>query len=113
MMFLPRSSLFARTLSVVVSAALFAGCATQSTLGGIASVRDAQARLAIGKSTKAEVEAALGQAVTVRFDSGYEAWVYRERGGGGLFARSPYERPELVLLFEPGGTLKKVRTRIP
>jgi outer membrane protein assembly factor BamE (lipoprotein component of BamABCDE complex) len=92
-----------------------AGCATPATTaGGIASARDAQAALVIGKSTKAQVEAALGKAIVVSFDSGYEVWVYRERvapAGFGLFAQPPKEKSELVLLFEPAGVLKKSRVR--
>ena len=59
--------------------------------------------LAIGKSTKADVRAALGDAVVVDFASGYEVWVYR-----GKF--SP-PGAELVLLFEPSGILTKTRVR--
>lgn len=96
--------------ALLVCASL-AGCATPVTTGGIASVREAQAKLVPGVSNKADVLAALGKAITVSFDSGYEVWVYKERGVGGLFARSPYESPELVLLFAPDGVLKKMRTR--
>ena len=89
------------------------GCAAQMPrLGNIASARDAQAAITIGKSTKADVEAALGKAIAVTFDSGYEVWVYREKGGAsGLFAPPSQESAELVLLFEPGGILKKSRIR--
>jgi outer membrane protein assembly factor BamE (lipoprotein component of BamABCDE complex) len=91
-----------------------AGCATPTTTG-IASARDAQAGMVIGKSTKADVEAALGTAIVVSFDSGYEVWIYRERSaaGVGLFGQPAKERPELVLLFEPAGILKKTRVRVP
>ena len=69
-----------------------------------------QERIAIGKSTKADVAAALGgAAATVAFESGFEVWVYRiapaqasgESGG------------ELVILFAPSGTLAKTRLRPP
>jgi len=82
----------------------------------IPSARDAQAAVMIGKSSKADVEAALGKALVVSFDSGYEVWIYRERSaaaGLGLFGQPTQERPELVLLFEPAGTLKKTRVRGP
>ncbi|MEO8442453.1 MAG: hypothetical protein ABI547_08195 [Betaproteobacteria bacterium] len=92
-----------------------AGCATPvTTAGGIASARDAQAVVAIGKSTRADVEAALGKAIVVSFDSGYEVWVYRERlATSGWFAQSRKEQAELVLLFGPSGILKKMRVRQP
>ena len=82
----------------------------------IPSARDAQAAVMIGKSSKADVEAALGKALVVSFDSGYEVWVYREKSaaaGAGLFGSPAKEKTELVLLFEPAGTLKKTRVRGP
>ena len=92
-----------------------AGCATPMS-SDIPSARDAQAAVMIGKSSKADVEAALGKALVVSFDSGYEVWIYRERSaaaGSGLFGQPAKERSELVLLFEPAGTLKKTRVRVP
>jgi hypothetical protein len=109
--------MFARPLSALKRASLViaisvAGCATQMpNLGNVASARDAQAAVSIGKSTKADVEAALGKAIVVSFDSGYEVWVYREKGAGGLFARPTRDNAELVLLFEPPGVLRKSRIR--
>jgi hypothetical protein len=49
----------------------------------------------LGENTKPGVRAALGDAVVVGFDSGYEVWAYRE----------------LVLLFDPSGMVAKARTR--
>jgi hypothetical protein len=91
-----------------------AGCSTMPNTVGIASARDAHAAVVIGKSSKADVEAALGKAIVVSFDSGYEVWVYRERGApAGLFAQSRKEKAEFVLLFEPSGIVKKTRVRMP
>ena len=105
-------------LQVLLAIALcvcVAGCAVPfSTADGIASARDAQAAVTIGKSTKAQVEAALGKATVVSFDSGYEVWVYREKGAAtGLFAPPRKERAEFVLLFEPSGVVRKMRVRMP
>jgi hypothetical protein len=103
-------------LSACVLVALLAGCA------GTGSLRDdapgfIQARgttpqaasdaIAVGRSTKAEVAAALGKAIVIPFDSGYEVWVYRWRGA------QPTTRAatELVVLFEPSGIVKKTRIR--
>ena len=63
--------------------------------------------LAVGKSTKAEVRAALGEAIVVDFESGYEVWVYRERPG----EKAKPPATELVLLFEPSGLLTRARIR--
>ena len=54
----------------------------------------------IGKSTKAEVVAALGETLVISFDSGYEVWVYR-------LANAP--AAEFVLLFAPSGVVAKAR----
>jgi hypothetical protein len=63
----------------------------------------------IGKSTKADVMAALGKATEIRFDSGYELWVYRDKG-----SRTAIRMPtEFVILFAPSGVVKKTRIRPP
>lgn len=64
--------------------------------------------IAIGKSGKAEVSAALGgKAIVIPFDSGYEVWVYRWPGPD----KTTRAATELVLLFEPSGLVKKLRLR--
>ncbi len=64
--------------------------------------------IAIGKSSKAEVAAALGRkTIVIPFDSGYEVWVYRWPGPD----KTPRAATELVLLFEPSGLVKKLRVR--
>jgi hypothetical protein len=68
------------------------------------SLRPAFERLVIGKSTKADVRAALGDALVIDFDSGYEVWVYREQ----LTGQPP---KEFVLLFTPSGILAKRRQK--
>jgi hypothetical protein len=78
-----------------------------------------------GKSTKADVLAALGEALVISFESGYEVWVYRlagdppgqetrgrrvERASTGN-ARSA-TNPEFVILFAPSGVVAKTRLRL-
>ena len=80
---------------------------------GTISAADAERsrdRVAIGKSTKADVAAALGRAgATLAFDSGYEVWVYRI-----MPVRVDKQTAgELVVLFAPSGTLAKTRVRPP
>jgi hypothetical protein len=75
--------------------------------GEILSAPAAQDAVAIGKSTKADVRAALGEAVVVDFNSGYEVWVYRER----LREKATPPATEFVLLFAPSGIVAKTRTR--
>ena len=65
------------------------------------------ARLNSGKSTKADVLAALGKTTAITFDSGYEIWVYHVRDEAGRDARPA----EFVVLFDPSGIVTKTRTR--
>jgi hypothetical protein len=60
----------------------------------------------VGRSTKPQVAALLGPGETLRFENGYEVWVYR--------ARDPQARArseELAILFDPAGVAAKVRLR--
>lgn len=75
--------------------------------GEIRSARAGESALAVGKSTKADVRAALGEATVVDFASGYEVWVYRERAQ----EKKPASKAELVLLFTPSGILTRTRVR--
>ena len=62
-------------------------------------MRDA---VVIGKSTKADVRAALGDTLAITFDNGYEVWVYRlDRD----------TTAEFVILFAPSGVVAKTRIR--
>lgn len=74
--------------------------------GGAPAPAAAQA-LASPGSGKAQVAAALGRANTIRFDSGWEVWVYRWPGAD----RSTRGATELVVLFDAQGTVKKSRIR--
>ena len=89
--------------ATLVACALLAGCATQAPKPAPApSLRELASSLSIGKSTRSDVRAALGEGTVVDFPSGYEVWVYREK---------PPASAELVLLFEPSGILSKTRVR--
>ncbi|MDB5874814.1 MAG: hypothetical protein JWQ07_4256 [Ramlibacter sp.] len=63
--------------------------------------------ISAGKSTKAEVAAALGKAVVIPFESGYEVWVYRWKGA----KKTTRAATELVVLFAPSGIARKARIR--
>jgi len=96
--------------AILAATALLAGCAllqpppkpANAPLGPgeVLSAPTAESALTIGRSTKADVRAALGEGTVVSFDSGYEVWVYRQPPEG-----------ELVLLFEPSGILGRTRVR--
>lgn len=106
-----------RTVAALLGAWLLSGCAVRG--GWFApdepdspfsdpelTVPAAALLVRLGESRKDEVQGRLGTAEVVRFDSGYEAWVYRARG-----ARDARAAPELVLLFDPAGVLAKLRAR--
>jgi hypothetical protein len=93
---------------LLLCALVLAGCATQGEVPPgtqVAAERLAQSVIP-GRTTKAELLAAFGQTRSVRFDSGYEAWVYQSPAGGGRFA-------EFVILIGPSGVVAKTRTRPP
>ena len=86
----------------------------------IAAVRMKDA-VAIGKSTKADVIAALGETLVISFDTGYEVWVYRladdanaiETWHSASVRSRPDKRvaahflPVFVILFAPSGVVAK------
>ena len=94
-------------LRLLLCAALLAGCATQpAPPGSVVAAERLSAVVVVGRTTKAELLAALGPTKSVRFDSGFEAWVYQSPAGGGRFS-------EFVVLIDPSGVVSKTRTRAP
>lgn len=94
------------TLRLLLCVLVLAGCASQPAPPGavVAAERLAQSVVA-GRTTRAELLAAFGPTKSVRFDSGYEAWVYQSPTGNGEFS-------EFVVLIDPSGLVSKTRTRI-
>lgn len=74
------------------------------------SVVQAQRNFVPGQSTQADVLSALGPATVLKFDSGYEVWVYRSRPGR-MRDEKRDTHTELVMLFSPAGVLEKSRIR--
>ena len=93
---------------LILCAALLTGCATQNAAppGTQVAAERLQQTVIAGQTTKAQLLAAFGPTKHVRFDSGYEAWVYQSPAGGGQFA-------EFVVLIDPAGVVSKTRTRAP
>ncbi len=58
----------------------------------------------VGQSTKDGVAAVLGPANVVRFDSGFEVWLYRTNP-----VSETATAAEFVILFAPSGVVKKTR----
>jgi hypothetical protein len=109
-------------LGALLAAAPAMFCAGCTTVGnGRLATLDAPASAALlvpGRTTEADVRAALGQGSVIRFESGVETWHYLYREGLskgwddvpyiGLVTRQ-LDRPtkELVLLFDAGGVLRR------
>lgn len=68
------------------------------------SMQNASDAVVIGQSTKDGVAAALGAATVVRFDSGFEVWLYRANPSSEAATKA-----EFVILFAPSGVVKKTR----
>ena len=108
-------------IGATVACLLMAGCAAtgafdpppqgpgsaRTPAGQALSPQAAMDRIAIGKSSKADVSGALGQAVVIPFDSGYEVWVYRWAGA----EKTTRAATELVVLFDRAGVAIKARVR--
>ncbi|GGC89180.1 hypothetical protein [Undibacterium terreum] len=97
----------------LVCAAALAACAT-TPKGEIVdaevarvSVPLALSSIVSGTSTRADVMAALGRTKTIRFDSGFEIWLYYQDGQSGR--QVPAD--EFVVLFAPSGVVAKTRVR--
>ncbi|MBF8279700.1 MAG: hypothetical protein HW385_1132 [candidate division NC10 bacterium] len=92
------------------------------------SARDLWDAIAIGRSTKADLIAALGKTTVIRFDSGFEVWVYRYAGVGvtgetaaradsveriehSVWDKGTSAKTEFVVLFAPSGVVTKTRIR--
>jgi hypothetical protein len=120
---------------IVVAHALalcMGGCVTQAATAPASAVVTPQRAkviladrvkdtIAIGRSTKVDVIASLGETLVISFDTGYEVWVYR------LANDTPAKAPptpriasekawpptpaEFVILFAPSGFVAKTRIR--
>ncbi len=102
---------------VLACCAVTAGCATPARTD-ITQVPLAAAQRAVipGRSTGADVIALLGKTKTLRFDSGFEVWVYyyQDDAAKPSANSSPDQaqaHPEFVVLFSPAGTVVKTRIR--
>jgi hypothetical protein len=71
-----------------------------------AAAQAASERVHIG-DTRDAVAAALGSSNILQFESGWQVWIYRWPG----VDDSTRAATELDLLFEPRGTLRKIRVR--
>lgn len=86
---------------------LVTACGTRAPLATSAvSAQQLAQNVVPGRSTRAQVLAALGPTTSLSFDSGYEVWLYR--GAGNAAGQTEY-----VILFDRDGIVSKTRTRAP
>lgn len=107
--------------SALTSALWLAGCASafRTSKPELPPFRDASMSLQaasdtinLDKTTKAEALATLGPATVVKFDSGFEVWVYRSYQANGPKSPEADAAPaEFVILFTPQGIASKTRIR--
>lgn len=103
----------------LVAAAALAGCMTTGKLEengpgiartppqtAFAAAQAASDKVHVG-DTREQVAAALGPSNIIAFDSGWQVWIYRWPGAD----NSTRAATELVILVEPGGTVRKIRLR--
>lgn len=106
--------MLARASVVVALCACVAGCAAPGSSLTAVSARNATDAITIGKSTRADVIAALGKTAALKFDSGFEVWVYQVTPD--TPAILDWRKPgisEFVVLFAPSGVVAKTRIRSP
>ena len=87
--------------------ALLAGCAVQPQQQEVPTVPLAalSQQLVPGQTTREQARALAEPAQRIRFDSGYEAWLYHYPAAAGP--------AEYVVLFAPSGVIAKTRRREP
>lgn len=120
-----------RVAVAIACAASVCGCAALSSgppvtagpspLTTLVTAERATQAVVTGRSTTADVAAALGETLAIRFHSGFEVWVYRLVGDVPAGASQPLRAPagpaarggsaELVILFTPSGIVAKTRIR--
>ena len=128
------TALFRAGIAMLLAACI-AGCATNAPSSTpsvvVTSPRTKQvsaerihSAVAVGKSTKSDILATLGETLVISFDSGYEVWVYqlgddaragkrvdRPRARSDSEKAGPRTSAEFVILFAPSGVVAKTRLR--
>lgn len=101
------------------------GCASMDITGAKAASRRApEQTLAIGRTTKVEVQETMGEGDTVSFDNGWEAWVYSDKPGLPMvvsfipivgeisdLVEMVGTRRELTIVFDDKGIVRKFKAR--
>jgi len=93
--------------AAVLALALLAGCAVQPQQEEVPTVPLAalSQQLVPGQTTREQARALAEPAQRIRFDSGFEVWLYHYPTAAGP--------AEYVVLFAPSGVIAKTRRREP
>ena len=72
----------------------------------------------VGKTTRLDLDAALGSATVVSFDPGYEVWVYKNQLKGPgvtllIFKKKKKGTREVAVMFDQAGIVRKFRIHEP
>ncbi|HAT31142.1 MAG TPA: hypothetical protein DCW29_09910 [Janthinobacterium sp.] len=112
-----RASRYAAALALATA---LAACATSGN-GAMKTLsqQDTVRIITIGKSTRADVKLAFGDASVTHFDNGYELWLYQVGVAKivdslpllNLLASSADNERELSILFNKSGIVKKYQLR--
>ena len=110
-----------RPAGLLAMLAWLAGCVTTGKLeesapgihrtqpqAAVAAAQAAGERVHEG-DTRRQVAATLGPSNILAFESGWQVWIYRWPGAD----NATRSATELIVLFEPGGTVRKARVRNP
>jgi hypothetical protein len=107
---------------LLLATALLSGCASLGNGRALEAQGALPEDIVIGRSTRNEVRAALGEASIYRYADGKEAWIYRRRHGLPRFVQfvpylslvalaMPPTVTELALLFDEQGVLRRTDWR--
>lgn len=80
--------------------------------------------ITVGKTTRGDLDAALGAATVLSFDPGYEVWVYKNEIRSGAMAAllptlsaaalmTPQRTREVAVMFDMAGRVRKYRIHEP
>lgn len=110
------------TPTVKFTLSLLCALTVAACLGGRHAAPPAQSgtpAIAVGQTTKTELDAAFGPATAVSLDAGYDVWIYKGPATPSGVARflparlAPKPPREVVVLFDADGRVTKYRIREP
>lgn len=116
----------AGAMALVLAAGGLSGCASVDATGSQAASRKAPDQvLVLNRTSRAELVQAMGEGDKVRFDSGWEAWVYSDKPGVPLLVglipvvgeisdvvEMMGAKRELTVILDDKGIVRKYKLRV-